>query len=114
MVAGALEPAPPARSAMAGMGALQGVALWALYEHWPEPGQALALFGALAFFVAVSGLVGHMARTGANQGRLARAKLSAAKPMILGQPSRATASALTPRCHLGNSSQTAIEVLSAR
>ena len=55
---------------MATLGGLQGLALWVLVERWPESPHLAAVFTALVYFVTVSALVGHLARTGRNRGRL--------------------------------------------
>ena len=50
------------RRLMATVGGLQGLALWALVERWPDSPHLAAVFTALVYFVTVSALVGHMAR----------------------------------------------------
>ena len=58
------------RRLMATVGGLQGLALWALVERWPDSPHLAAVFTALVYFVTVSALVGHMARTGRHRARL--------------------------------------------
>lgn len=56
---------------MTALGALQGLALWALYDHWPEEAPRLrAVFVGVIFFIVVSGLVIHLARSARHQARL--------------------------------------------
>ncbi len=56
---------------MALVGALQGSALCALVEWWPDDPQRAAWFAAAGFLVSVSALVVHMAHTGRDASRLA-------------------------------------------
>ncbi len=56
---------------MALVGALQGSALCSLVEWWPDSPQRAAWFAAAGFFVSVSALVLHMARSGRDSSRLA-------------------------------------------
>jgi hypothetical protein len=60
-----------ARLWLALVGALQGSALWLLFEWWPDAPQRAAWFAAAACFVSASALVLHMARTGRDRLRLA-------------------------------------------
>jgi hypothetical protein len=58
------------QSRMAAIGALQGFVLWLLRTRWPSAPQAAAVYMALVFFVIVSALVLHFARTGRDSTRL--------------------------------------------
>jgi hypothetical protein len=55
---------------MGALGALQGLALWAILDPWPRDPRRAALALALVFLVVVAGLVVHFARTGRDRARL--------------------------------------------
>ncbi|HYC00619.1 MAG TPA: DUF4153 domain-containing protein [Candidatus Limnocylindrales bacterium] len=56
---------------LAAAGAVQGLALWLLFESWPQQVMAAAGFAAACAFIGVASLVMHMAWTGQAFGRLA-------------------------------------------
>lgn len=75
-------PLPP-RRALAALGALQGLALWALTDNWPEEAPRLrALFTGAVFWIVASALVLHMARTEGQRLRLVL--LAAAVGLVFG------------------------------
>ena len=81
------------RSAMALIGGLQGLALYALRVHSPE-GPAQAPFFALVFFIIAAAAVGHFARSGANAARLC--VLAAVSGLLFGVVAYGIAAQLPP------------------